>query len=202
MSRRDQHDAEFATFMAARNDALFRSAYALTASPQAAEDLVQTVLTRTYASWGRVRAAEDPVAYVHRMLINRFLSDRRRRSSRETPVEALPDAVGSTSSTSGASDDRMALVAALATLPRLDRAVVVLRFWEDRSVADTASLLGLTQPAVKNRTARALARLRTVLAADVTADLDPDESHLAIDQRHPADRPDRPATRTTRGTLR
>ena len=93
MRRRERDDAEFAEFMAARNDQLYRSAYLLTTSPQAAEDLAQGALARAYASWSRVRVAEDPVAYVHRMLINLFLSERRRRSSTERPIAVVPEAV-------------------------------------------------------------------------------------------------------------
>jgi RNA polymerase sigma-70 factor (sigma-E family) len=156
----ERDDAEFEAFVAARGARLYRSALLLTGSPHAAEDLAQTALARAYASWRRVRAADDPVAYVHRTLHNTFLSERRRRSSTETPVAVTPDRA----TTDGDADTRMALLASLATLAPLDRAVVVLRYWEDRSLEETAAALGLTAAAVKNRSLRALRHLRAELA--------------------------------------
>jgi RNA polymerase sigma-70 factor (sigma-E family) len=149
-------EAEFAAFMAARSAQLHRSAYLLTTSAPAAEDLVQTALAKAYASWSRVRKADDPVAYVHGIVIKTFLSERRRRSSTELPVAEVADRAAD----EGDPTDRMALADALASLSRTDRAVVVLRFWEDRSVAQTAHDLGLSEAAVKNRSLRALRALR------------------------------------------
>ena len=149
-------EAEFAAFMAARSAQLYRSAYLLTTSTSAAEDLVQTALAKAYASWSRVRKADDPVAYVHGIVIKTFLSERRRRSSAELPVAEVADRAV----TDADPTDRMALADALALLSRTDRAVVVLRFWEDRSVAQTAHDLGLSEAAVKNRSLRALRALR------------------------------------------
>ena len=152
-------EAGFVDFMAARSGQLYRSAYLLTTSEPAAEDLLQTALAKAYAAWPRVRKADDPVAYVHGILIKTFLSDRRHRSSTELPV-AEP---GDDTSTDQDPTDRLALMSALAQLSTTDRAVVVLRFWEDRSVAQTAQDLGLTQAAVKNRSLRALRELRLLL---------------------------------------
>lgn len=152
-------DNEFERFVAARSGQLYRSAYLLTTSSHAAEDLVQTALTKAYAAWPRVRAADDPVAYVHGVLVNAFLSDRRRRSSTELAVaEPRDDAAPADDPT-----ERLALMTALRDLTPLDRAVVVLRFWEDRSVAETAHRLGLSEAAVKNRCLRALRTLRGLL---------------------------------------
>ncbi len=159
MGRSERDDAEFEAFVAARGARLYRSALLLTGSPQSAEDLAQTALARAYASWRRVRAADDPVAYVHRTLHNTFLSERRRRSSTELPVAATPDRPSS----DGDHDTRLAVLGALAALAPLDRAVVVLRYWEDRSLDETATALGLTPAAVKNRSLRALRRLRAEL---------------------------------------
>jgi RNA polymerase sigma-70 factor (sigma-E family) len=160
--RRAETDAEFTEFLTARSGQLYRSAYLLTTSPHAAEDLLQTALVKTYAAWGRVRRADDPVAYVHGVLIKTFLSERRRRSSSELPTAepALLEEPGRTSDPA----DRVALMTVLARLAPLDRAVVVLRFWEDRSVAQTAADLDLTEAAVKNRSLRALRTLRELLA--------------------------------------
>ncbi|GAA4696397.1 SigE family RNA polymerase sigma factor [Nocardioides conyzicola] len=160
MRRSDRTDDEFAEFVAARSGQLYRSAYLLTTSPHAAEDLVQTALAKTYAAWWRVRATDDPVAYVHGVLVKSFLSERRRKSSRELPVPETPDLAV----TDADPTERAALVAALAELAPLDRAVVVLRFWEDHSVSHTASQLHLTEAAVKNRSLRALRSLRGLLS--------------------------------------
>ena len=120
---------------------------------------MQTALAKAYAAWPRVRRADDPVAYVHGILIKSFLSERRRRSSSELPVAEPADS----RSTDGDPTDRLALMSALSRLSVTDRAVVVLRFWEDRSVARTAQDLGLTEAAVKNRSLRALRELRLLL---------------------------------------
>ncbi|GAA4680002.1 SigE family RNA polymerase sigma factor [Nocardioides nanhaiensis] len=159
-------DADFTEFVAARADRLYRSAYLLTTSEPSAEDLLQTTLTKVYVAWGRVRAAEDPVAYVHGILTKTFLSERRRRSSRdltfaEPPEPWHPGDTRRPPDTDPA--ERLALAAALAELAPLDQAVVVLRFWEDQSVAQTATHLGLSQAAVKNRSLRALRALRGLL---------------------------------------
>jgi RNA polymerase sigma-70 factor (sigma-E family) len=162
--RRADTDAEFAEFLTARSAQLYRSAYLLTTSPHAAEDLLQTALAKTYAAWARVRRADDPVAYVHGVLIKSFLSERRRRSSGELPVAELPPDRRVDHSTPADPADRVALMAALSQLAPLDRAVVVLRFWEDQSVAQTAADLDLSEAAVKNRSLRALRTLRELLA--------------------------------------
>ncbi|HEU5036428.1 MAG TPA: SigE family RNA polymerase sigma factor [Nocardioides sp.] len=159
MGRSTHRDEEFAEFVAARSPQLYRSAYLLTTSPHAAEDLVQTALAKAYAAWWRVRAADDPVAYVHGVLVKSFLSDRRRRSSGELPVGEIPERATPEADPT----ERVALLAALAELAPLDRAVVVLRFWEDRSVAVTAADLDLSEAAVKNRSLRALRSLRGIL---------------------------------------
>lgn len=164
-------DAEFTEFVAQQSDRLYRSAYLLTTSPHAAEDLLQSTLAKAFAGWRRLRTADDPVAYCHRILMNTFLSERRLRRSGEIPVAELPDAAPRSGqlgdATSAEVADRVALMAALAELSPLDRAVVVERYWHDRSVAATAADLRLTESAVKNRTGRALRRLRDLLADDL-----------------------------------
>ena len=160
MHRPSPADVEFTEFVTARSTQLYRTAYLLAGSPDRAEDLVQTALTKAYAAWWRVRRADDPVAYVHGVLIKAFLSEKRRRSSGELPVATTPERAVHPPDPA----DRLALITALAALAPVDRAVVVLRFWEDRSVAQTATDLGLTEAAVKNRSLRALRALRTHLA--------------------------------------
>lgn len=164
MSRRSRQDEEFSAFAAARSTNLYRNAWLLTTSTAAAEDLLQSTLAKVYASWSRVSAADDPVAYAHGVLIKTFLSDKRRRSSSEVPV-ADHDLRADDRSGLAPTDpvDRIVLMAALRELAPLDRAVVVLRYWEDRTVAETARLLHLSEAAVKNRSLRSLRALRELL---------------------------------------
>lgn len=164
-SRRD--DAEFTEFVSQHSDRLFRSAYLLTTSPHAAEDLLQVTLAKAFAGWRRLRTTDDPSAYCHRILLNAFLSERRLRRSSELPVAELPEHDVAVTAPSSDVADRVTLMAALAELTPLDRAVVVLRYWHDRSVSMTAADLQLTESAVKNRTSRALRRLRELLADDI-----------------------------------
>ena len=157
MRRTERLDAEFTEFVAARSTHLYRSAYLLTTSAATAEDLVQTALTKTYVAWARVRSADDPVAYAHGVLINAFLSERRRRSSTEVPV-AEPALVqpapvsGRQHQTDGNTTERLALMAALQRLAPVDRAVVVLRSagpqrCRHRAAADPPRLREEPQPA-------------------------------------------------------
>lgn len=151
--------ASFETFVRQTAASLQRTAVLLCGDHHLAEDLVQVTYAKTFASWRRVAAADDPVAYTRRTLVRSFLSHRRLRRSAERPVEVLPDRPGA------AWDDsaRLDLLAALRALSPDDRAVLVLRFWEDLSVADSARLLGVSEAACRQRTARALARIRTLI---------------------------------------
>jgi RNA polymerase sigma-70 factor (sigma-E family) len=157
-------EAEFVELATARSAALFRTALLLTGDWHAAEDLVQDTLGKLYVHWARVAKASDPAAYARTTLVRTFLSGRRRRSSGERP-RADPDP--------GAVDDgdaalRLTLLAALARLEPQDRAVLVLRYWEDLDAAATAELLGCSPSAVRTRSRRALARLRQVVGGDLT----------------------------------
>jgi RNA polymerase sigma-70 factor (sigma-E family) len=146
--------------MAARWPALLRTAYLLAGDRHLAEDLTQTALEKAAASWARVRRADDVDAYVRRMLINTHLSRFRRRRvaevlSAETPEPALtsPDPAHRVA-------QRDQVLAALAGLPRRQRAVVVLRYWEDMTESQTAELLGCSIGTVRSQAHRALAKLR------------------------------------------
>ena len=163
MRRSTRDDAEFTAFVTARSDQLYRSAYLLTTAPHAAEDLLQATLTKVYVGWRRLRSADDPVAYAHGILVKTFLSERRLRRSGELPVAETPEPPARDSEELV---DRLALMSALAELPPLDRAAVVLRYWNDMSVAATAADLGLSEAAVKNRCLRGLRQLRDLLGAD------------------------------------
>jgi RNA polymerase sigma-70 factor (sigma-E family) len=158
----------FVELATARGPALFRTAWLLTGDFHLAEDLVQEALGRIYARWSKVAAADQPAAYAHTVLVHVFLSQRRRRSSTERPSDAsLLDGMGDRP---GADDDvplRVALRDALAHLDRTDRAVVVLRYWDDLDAPTTGALVGLSPAAVRTRCSRALTRLRDVLGDDL-----------------------------------
>ncbi|WP_369360525.1 SigE family RNA polymerase sigma factor [Streptomyces sp. cg2] len=159
---------ECAEFAAARAGHLFRSACLLTAGDtHLAEDLVQETLGRLYVHWGRVSRAENPAAYAQTVLTRTFLAHQRRRSSTERTMGVLPDQADATGG--GDTALRVTLLDALGRLPAKDRAVVVLRYWEDRSIAETADALNASSAAVRTRCVRALGRLRELLGEDVGA---------------------------------
>lgn len=150
----------FREFVVARGSALSRSAYLLTGDHSAAEELLQAALARTVAHWRRA-ADGDPEAYVRRTMINLRTSWwRRRRYAADVPVG--PEDVPATDDAADAVVRRMTLVSALAQLPLRQRAVLVLRFFEDLTEAQTAEILGCSVGTVKSQTHDALARLRTL----------------------------------------
>ncbi|MEU8135894.1 SigE family RNA polymerase sigma factor [Streptodolium elevatio] len=156
---------DFEDFAHARSGQLLRTACLLTGDWHLAEDLVQDTLGKLFRKWRRVSAMESPVAYAHTTLVRTFVSAQRLRRSSERPDDSLPDTAA------GASDDidlRVTLMAGLSRLSPQDRAVLVLRYWEDRSVEVTAEILRVSPGAVRTRSKRALDRLRVVLGADIT----------------------------------
>ena len=157
-------------FAGARTGHLYRSACLLTGGDtHLAEDLVQETLGRIFARWRRVSGADNPAAYAQTMLVHTFLSWRRLRSSGERPTDDLPEAPAAEGSDAAL---RITLLDALAQLPASDRAVLVLRYWEDRSVEQTAATLRLSPGAVSTRTSRALARLRAQLGDEILTFVD------------------------------
>lgn len=153
-------DREFEEFARARAVPLYRSAWLLCGDRHQAEDLVQETLAKVYARWRRPLGGriDNPAAYAQTTLTRAFISSRRRRSSGEVPYADLPDATGT--DPSAAADLRLDLADLLGGLSPVDRAVLVLRFVEDLGVDEVAQQLGLTPGAVKNRSMRALARVR------------------------------------------
>jgi RNA polymerase sigma-70 factor (sigma-E family) len=150
-------DDDFGEYVAARWTGLVRSAVLLGCSAPEAEDLVQTVLERCLLKWDKVRMAEDRNAYVHRMLINLFLSARRRRWTGERPTAVLPEQT-ILDQTAGV-DDSDAVMRALERLTSEQRAAVVLRYYAHLSEQQMASVLGVAPGTVKSRLARALKTL-------------------------------------------
>jgi RNA polymerase sigma-70 factor (sigma-E family) len=165
---RAEQDAEFTAFVAARGQALLRTAYLLTGSHQTGEDLVQSALAKTYVAWPRIRSREAVEAYVRRTMVTTHVSWWRRRWRGETPIDplsgALPEPPGHDPTRDH--DERDRLWRHLASLSERQRAVVVLRFYEDLGESEVAALLGCSAGAVKSHTSRALARLRAELATE------------------------------------
>ncbi|MGV9269270.1 SigE family RNA polymerase sigma factor [Kitasatospora sp. NPDC003701] len=159
-------DGEFLELVSSRTGHLYRSACLLTGGDtHHAEDLVQEALSRMYVLWrraawtgGRYRI-DNPGAYAHTVMVRTFLAQQRRRSSGERPTGELPEPEGREAD----STLRLTLLDALTRLPAKDRAVLVLRYWEDRSVEETAEVLRASSGAVRTRTTRALGRLRALL---------------------------------------
>jgi RNA polymerase sigma-70 factor (sigma-E family) len=150
-------DEGFSEYVVARSAALLRTAYLLTGNRADAEDLLQTTLAKTYLAWDRIRDHEAIDAYVRRTMVNTQTSFWRRKKP-ESLYDAPPDRPGRDAHAD--SDLHDALWSALARLGRKQRAVLVLRYYEDLSEADTAGLLGVSVGTVKSTTSRALAALR------------------------------------------
>jgi RNA polymerase sigma-70 factor (sigma-E family) len=155
------HQAEFERFVRTSSDRLVRTAYLLCGDRGEAEDIAQTALLRTARRW-RV-ARDDPGAYARRVVVN-LAKDRWRALSRR-PVETVLDVDPAIPVVDGLAD-RDALLRAVRQLPEGQRCVLVLRFFEDLSVADTAAALGCTTGTVKSQTARGLDRLRSALVQE------------------------------------
>jgi RNA polymerase sigma-70 factor (sigma-E family) len=157
-------DVDFRQFVAARSAALLRTAYLLVGDWANAEDVLQTALTKTYLAWRRLGEIEAVEAYARRVLVTTATSWWRRRWHGEQPTDVMPDR---------ASPDhidehieRQALWRHVRSLPARQRAVLVLRFYEDLTEVETARILGVTVGTVKSQCARALAGLRVSLGED------------------------------------
>ncbi len=154
----------FHEFVAARSSALIRTAYLLTGDPHAAEELLQAALVDLARRWKRVAQEGQPEAYVRRALHTRHISAwRHRQVLLEVPHADVP--ASRTNDFSAGVDDRLAVVQALRTLSPRQRAVIVLRYFEDRSEAETAYILGCSRGTVKSQTHDALNHLRSLIPA-------------------------------------
>jgi RNA polymerase sigma-70 factor (sigma-E family) len=160
----------FEEFVSARLGALIRYATVVTWDPHLAEDIVQDVLLRTRAKWARIGAADSPEAYVKRMVVNEFLSWRRRKAARLVPVETatlgglMPpghDAIGE-------ADERDAIQRMIAALPPKQRVAIALRYYEDLADEQIAEILGCRPVTVRTHIFRALASLRAAHPATIS----------------------------------
>lgn len=154
----DEADDGFTAFMAGRSRALLRTAYLLTGDDRLAEDLLQTALAKAYLNWGRISTLDHPEAYVRRIIATTNIAWWRRRRVGEVAMDDLPDR-----GTPDGADDRAVrdqVWRAIQSLPRRQRATLVLRFFEDMSEAEAAETLGVSVGTVKSQTSKALATLR------------------------------------------
>lgn len=158
---RSSRESEFTDYVQARLPWLRRVAYLLCQDWQGADDLVQVAITRLYTHWGRARSAASVDAYARMVLIRTFLAERRSAWARRVTLSAgypdLPDSAAD-------HETRLDVRAALVRLPPRQRATLVLRFYCDLPVEETAKELGCTPGTVKSQTAKALSTLRRTLA--------------------------------------
>ncbi|MGN9837133.1 SigE family RNA polymerase sigma factor [Nonomuraea sp. H19] len=180
-------DGDFARFVRRSRPALRRTAFQLSQDWYEADDLVQRTLIALHRHWDTLEGRDRIGAYARRVMRRLFISDRRTmRWSREVLIGAVPE-TAFTADPYFLVSERMALIDALAGLGPRQRATLVLRFWEDRSVEDTARVMGNESSTVRSQTARALNALRQALdapAADATgvdgtaATSDPDSNRI------------------------
>jgi RNA polymerase sigma-70 factor (sigma-E family) len=176
--RREQDVAAFSEFVAGRSGSLFRTALLVVGDHQLAQDLVQESLVKTYVAWSRLRDVSNADAYTRRVIVTTSISWWRRRSSRERPVEQVPD-VGITDRADRPDlDDE--LWVALRSLPPRQRAAVALRFCEDLSEVRTAELMGCSVGSVKRHTSMGLAKLRAQIGPSVSLPGNPPPDEPAV----------------------
>ena len=146
----------FEEYVATRGRGLWRSAWLLTGDAQRAEDLVQTALVKCWRRWDQIAADGSVDGYVRRAMVTTYTDWRRRRWSGEVPTDAIPDDWTADADLAVRQD----VLSALAQLPRGQRAVIVLRFYDDLTEVQTAAALGVSVGTVKSQTARAFKALR------------------------------------------
>jgi RNA polymerase sigma-70 factor (sigma-E family) len=174
----DARDAEYSRFVRSRTHALLRSAYLLTGDQHLAEDLVQEALARTHRAWSRLERSENAEAYARKVMYHAQVSFwRRPRIGEVLPGDLDPDAGTGVDDPAEAAVQRLILRRALLALSPKQRAVIVLRFFEDHTEVEAAQLLGVSVSTVKTQTGRALERLRVLLPDLGTLTTDAAEHH-------------------------
>ena len=164
-------DREFEEFVRARSASFLRTAALLVGDVDQAQDLLQQALWRTHRHWGR--AIDNPDAYLRKVLVN-LVHDARRHARRrvvERPLDDVAQAVVGDDTALLA--DRDALLAALRLIPPRQRVTLVLRFWDDLAVDETAFVLGCSSGTVKSTTSKGLANLRQILDGQAKSELEP-----------------------------
>jgi RNA polymerase sigma-70 factor (sigma-E family) len=153
-------DTEFAEFFSTTWPSLFRTTYAVAGDVGSAEDALQSAYAKAYASWRKVRSTDAPEAYVRRMAINELLGVRRRAWWKSERSVADPPPTGAATSHESAIEDRDEMWRVVLALPLRQRAVIVLRYYEDLSEEQIAETLGCSRGTVKSQAAAALTTLR------------------------------------------
>jgi RNA polymerase sigma-70 factor (sigma-E family) len=164
--RADEQEA-FREYVLARKATLLRTAYLLSGDWHRAEDIVSTAVVKLYTAWRKVTAAGNQDAYVRKIVVRVWLDENRRPWRREHPASVLPEPAAA-ESVAEPTAYRADLRRLLDLMPARQRAVLVLRFYDDLSVEQTAAVLGCSQGAVKTLTVRALEAIRRLLPAGVT----------------------------------
>lgn len=162
-------DEDFLAWLATSRDGLRKTAYLLCGDWYLADDLVQDALTRLFGVWGRVAGSGSPGPYARKILVNLYLDHRRRPSRRELPQAQVLDTPG-LEQANGVDGDRDRLMTGLRQVPAGQRAVLVLRYWEDLSIEQTAQILGTTPGNVRSQASRGLEHLRAALDSATTAE--------------------------------
>lgn len=162
-------DGAFTDYFASKAGAMRATAYLLCGDWHRAEDLVQVTFVKLYRAWHRLAAHDSLDGYTRQILTRTFLDESRRgffRREQPTLDASGPEATDTGAPRSGNAEDRMVLLDALAQVPPRQRAALVLRYWEDLSVEDTARVLRCSVGTVKSQTARGLDALRGLLPAN------------------------------------
>jgi RNA polymerase sigma-70 factor (sigma-E family) len=168
---------EFVEFATVTSPRLRRTAFLLCGDWHTAEDLAQATLVKVFASWRRINRKDAADAYATRTLVNTYLADRRRKRVGEILTDTLPERPVQPQTP----EVRVLVLNALAMLPPSARAVVVLRYWSDLSVERVAAILGCSEGNVKSQSARALDKLR-ILLADTAADDGPADPRIEMNE--------------------
>jgi RNA polymerase sigma-70 factor (sigma-E family) len=162
---------EFEQFVSNEADQLLRTAYVMTGDLTEAEDLVQETLLRVARRWPKVRTMDHPAAYARRILVNLVIDHAGQRARRNRELAERETIVGTgpadrpADGELGTVDSYAVLVAALASLPARQRAVIVLRYWQDLPETEVAAVLGCSIGTVKSTASRGLSRLRELISA-------------------------------------
>jgi RNA polymerase sigma-70 factor (sigma-E family) len=160
-------DAAFAEYFAARSAAMRATAFLLCGDWHRAEDLVQVAFSKLYLHWNQVNRHDALDPYVRQVLLRTFIDEGRRAWWRQ---ERPQDATIDVAAPQVPSDDRVMLMRALAEVPPRQRAVLVLRYWEDMSIDETAAALRCSAGTVKSQAARGLDQLRALIADPIKAE--------------------------------
>jgi RNA polymerase sigma-70 factor (sigma-E family) len=169
----DDAEAGFREFALSRSAGLYRLAVLLVADPGGAEDILQVTLVRTWRAWAKVARADNPDAYVRKIMVNAAVSMWRRPRSVEMPTATVPDKAAP--SAVETVDDRLLLISAVRSLPPRQRAAVVLRYFCDLDDEAIGAILGCTISTVRSQISRALGHLRVEGETNPTASIA--ESH-------------------------